>query len=87
MTLGRIRPRDRVGVLHTLSMSDVEHELITDVAELQTTARRLGELALRALESLRDAQDASGAHDPWIDDAITDVTSELAALTPPSVEA
>ena len=66
-------------------MSDVEHELIADVAETQELARRLGELALRALGSLRDAQDAAGTHEPWIDDAIADVTSELEALTPPSI--
>ena len=65
-------------------MSDVEHELIIDVAETQAIARRLGELALRALAALRDAQDAVGAHESWVDDAIADVTNALATLAAPS---
>jgi len=51
-------------------MSDVEHELINDTAELRARLDRVSVLALRALVAASDAQDeAFGHHDEWIDDA------------------
>jgi len=63
-------------------MSDVEHQLIADVTELHATARRLGEVARRALDALRVVQDsAAGSHEPWIDAASGDVSRALRELS------
>ena len=60
-------------------MSDVEHELLGEIERSADRARRLAELARRALVAARDAQDtAAGTHEPWIDDALTNVERELA---------
>ena len=62
-------------------MTDAEHELISDVAELQELGRRLAEVARRALTALRAAQDADGGHEPWIDDALREVTEALGSIS------
>jgi hypothetical protein len=60
-------------------MSDAEHELFTDVLSLRQQLRELATLAARALEAARDAQDARGGHDSWLDEALTDVEARLRA--------
>ena len=59
-------------------MSDVEHELLIDVSETRDLALRVGAVALRTLEALRDAQGVAGEPEPWIDAAIADVAADLA---------
>jgi hypothetical protein len=52
-------------------MSDLEHELITEMRDTQDEAAELRRLARRALIAASSAQEtAYGRHDPWIDDAI-----------------
>ena len=54
-------------------MSDVEHELLTDLSEVRDEVAELRELARRALVAAATAQDAAyGRHDAWIDDALRD---------------
>ena len=48
-------------------MSDVEHELITDLGEIRDEVDELRALARRALQAASAAQDAAyGRHDAWI---------------------
>jgi hypothetical protein len=50
-------------------MSDIEHQLIMDLRALLERTRYLAEVARRSLVAARDAQDAAGGHEPWLDDA------------------
>ena len=60
-------------------MSDIEHELLGEIERTGDRARRLAEIARRALITARDAQDAAGNdHERWIDDALVEVERELA---------
>jgi hypothetical protein len=49
-------------------MSDVEHELITEVEQLRALAQR----ALLAAMTAQDAAD--GRHEAWIDDALRELS-------------
>jgi hypothetical protein len=52
-------------------MSDVEHELLTDLGEVREEAEDLRQLARRALVAAASAQEAAyGRHDGWIDDGL-----------------
>jgi hypothetical protein len=56
-------------------MSDVEHELISDIDDARAEIERLRALAHRALDAASRAEDAAyGRHDSWIDDALRDVS-------------
>jgi hypothetical protein len=56
-------------------MSDVEHELISDIDEARVEIERLRTLAERALAAASSAQEAAhGRHEEWIDDALRDVS-------------
>ena len=56
-------------------MSDVEHELISDIDEARAEIERLRALAQRALAAGSSAQEAAqGRHEEWIDDALRDVS-------------
>jgi hypothetical protein len=55
-------------------MSDIEHELITDIDVARTEIAKLRALAERALVAASTAQDAAyGRHEEWIDDALREL--------------
>jgi len=59
-------------------MSDIEHELVVDVAALKDQLREVAELAHRSLAVARAEQTtARGNHDAWLDDATTTVNEIL----------
>src|SRR2546427_12473568 len=63
----------------THGVSDVEHELIVEHGALRDRAVRLGSIARRSLAAAIRAQDRSlGRHDPWLDEAMRTVLSEVA---------
>ncbi len=52
-------------------MSDIEHELVGELAELRARVESLTELARRAILAAVDAQELSSrAHEPWLDEAL-----------------
>ena len=59
-------------------MSDIEHELLGEIERAEERAQRFADLARRALVAARDAQDAAGGHEAWIDDALAELERELA---------
>jgi hypothetical protein len=58
-------------------VSDIEHQLVLDVRALLARTRHVAELAQRAILAAQDAQDAAGGHEPWLDDALAEVETEL----------
>jgi hypothetical protein len=58
-------------------MSDAEHELVVENDLLRAELLRVRGIAVRAVEAARVAQDTiEGKHDPWLDGAADDLTSE-----------
>lgn len=58
-----------------MEMSDIEHEFVIENESLRGELARVREVARRALEAAKEAQDhATGSHDAWLDEALAKLT-------------
>jgi hypothetical protein len=68
-------PICRSATYDPMEMSDIEHEFVIENESLRGELARVREVARRALEAAKEAQDhATGSHDAWLDEALAKLT-------------